>query len=204
MVASAEQPAGLIAHVPMPHKERGKLGGNPSKYSVEYLKDVEVLARHGATTREIAQFLGVTEQTFYNWLHAHPELVIAHKLGKEMSDDRVVRSLYNRAVGYSFDSEKVFQFQGNEVRVPTVEHIPPDTNAALFWLKNRRPKEWRDRTEVDQTVTHTLSDSVSALINNVRQARAETTIEAEVLPEIQQLPASQPLPASDGSGAGGF
>jgi hypothetical protein len=36
------------------------------------------------------------------------------------------------------------------VRVPCVEHVPPDTTACIFWLKNRRKDLWRDR--IDNTV----------------------------------------------------
>lgn len=43
-------------------------------------------------------------------------------------------------------------------KVPTRERIelfqnerevPPDTTAAIFWLKNRKPDEWRDRKETE-------------------------------------------------------
>ena len=61
------------------------------------------------------------------------------------ADDRVERSLYHRAVGYSFESEKIFHHQGEVVRVPIIEHVPPDVGAAMSWLKNRRPDKWRDK-----------------------------------------------------------
>ena len=49
----------------------------------------------------------------------------------------VERSLYSRAVGYSFNSEKIFCNKDREVtRVPIVEHVPPDVTAQIFWLKN--------------------------------------------------------------------
>ena len=57
----------------------------------------------------------------------------------------VERSLYSRAVGYSFNSEKIFCNKDGEVtRVPIVEHVPPDVTAQIFWLKNRKPADWRD------------------------------------------------------------
>jgi hypothetical protein len=31
--------------------------------------------------------------------------------------------------------------------VPYTERYPPDTAAAIFWLKNRQPKHWRDKVE---------------------------------------------------------
>jgi hypothetical protein len=60
------------------------------------------------------------------------------KVGKEEADARIERSLYRRAVGYSFKSEKIFCNKDGEVtRVPIVEHMPPDVTAQIFWLKNR-------------------------------------------------------------------
>jgi hypothetical protein len=55
-------------------------------------------------------------------------------------------ALYHRAVGYSYDAVKVFMPANSDkpVLVPYREHVPPDTTACIFWLKNRRPKEWRD------------------------------------------------------------
>ena len=37
------------------------------------------------------------------------------------------------------------------VIVPYREHVPPDTVACIFWLKNRRREEWRDKHEVDHS-----------------------------------------------------
>jgi len=34
------------------------------------------------------------------------------------------------------------------VYAPYREHVPPDTTAAIFWLKNRRAKDWRDKREL--------------------------------------------------------
>lgn len=71
------------------------------------------------------------------------------KDGKEIADDRVERSLYNRAVGYDYDAVKIItvaqgQNMGSEVvKVPYVEHVPPDVKAAIRWLEARRPKVWR-------------------------------------------------------------
>jgi hypothetical protein len=59
----------------------------------------------------------------------------------------VVSSLYHKAVGYTFESEKIFQHQGEIIRAPVREHVAPDTTAAIFWLKNRRPADWRDKQE---------------------------------------------------------
>ena len=62
----------------------------------------------------------------------------------------VERSLYSRAVGYSFNSEKIFCNKDGEVtRVPIVEHVPPDTASMIYWLNNRDPENWRQRRDVN-------------------------------------------------------
>jgi hypothetical protein len=72
----------------------------------------------------------------------------------------VEQSLYQRAVGYSLNSEKIFCNKDGEVtRVPIVEHVPPDVTAQIFWLKNRKPSEWRDVQNVEHaTGRYIISD----------------------------------------------
>jgi hypothetical protein len=121
--------------------------GRPSKYKPEFVKQAAKLAALGATDREMAEFFEVSEQTLNTWKLKHLDFLEALKVAKDAADTRVERSLYNRAVGYSFDSEKVFHFQGNITRAPIVEHVAPDVTACIFWLKNRRPEQWRDKPD---------------------------------------------------------
>ncbi len=119
--------------------------GRPTAYKPDFVGQAEKLCLLGATDEEMADFFDVDVRTLYRWKAVHEEFCQAIKTGKEVADERVERSLYARAVGYTFDSEKIFQFQGKVVRASTKEHVPPDTTAMIFWLKNRRPDEWRDK-----------------------------------------------------------
>ena len=105
------------------------------------------LARRGCTDKELAEFFGVEEKTINNWKQAHPEFLQSLKDGKAKADSQVERSLFERATGYSHPEDKIFQYEGVPVVVPTVKHYPPDTTAAIFWLKNRRPEQWREKIE---------------------------------------------------------
>ncbi len=125
-------------------------GGRPSKFDPAFVKQAEKLAQLGATDREVADFFEVDEATIYRWKHSHPEFCKALKVGKETADARVEQSLYRRALGYSHDAVKIaVNAQGEVTQVPFVEHYAPDTTAAIFWLKNRKPQEWRDKRETE-------------------------------------------------------
>lgn len=111
-----------------------------------------MLSQLGATDQEIADFFEVDVRTIYRWKHDHPEFCQALKTGKEVADERVERSLYQRAIGYEQDEVKIFMPGGatEPVYAPYRAKVAPDVTAAIFWLKNRRSQEWRDvnRTEV--------------------------------------------------------
>jgi len=119
-------------------------GGRETKYKPEYAQIAQKHCELGATDADLAAAFGVSGRTIDQWKITHVEFSSALKAGKTPADDRVERSLFHRAVGYTFDSEKVFQFQGEIVRAKTKEHVPPDTTACIFWLKNRRTEQWRD------------------------------------------------------------
>jgi hypothetical protein len=123
----------------------GKKRGRPSKYDpINYPKQVEKLCRLGATDREIADFFEVNEFTIARWKHRYTEFGEAIKRSKEELDAQVEKSLFRRAMGYTFKSEKIFNYQGTIVRAETEEHCPPDAASMIFWLKNRKPGEWRN------------------------------------------------------------
>lgn len=128
-------------------------GGRPTKFKPEYVEQAKKLAQLGATDRETAEFFGVSESTLNLWKLTHPEFSESLKDGKDIADARVEQSLYRRALGYSHDAVKIFMPAGasEPVYATYVEHAPPDTTAAIFWLKNRKPSEWRDKTTQEHT-----------------------------------------------------
>ncbi|HEY9091740.1 helix-turn-helix domain-containing protein [Parasphingorhabdus sp.] len=127
------------------------------------LKAVRIAAENGATDREIAELLDMSERSLYRLKHTNADLVEALKVGKAVADDRVEQSLYRRATGYSFDTVKVFMPAGclEPVCIEIVEHVPPDTTAAIFWLKNRRKEDWRDKQELEVSDQFTSASILS-------------------------------------------
>lgn len=125
--------------------------GRPTAFKKEYVEQARKLCELGATDREVASFFKVAESTLYLWKHAHPSFSEALKVGKDVADERVVQSLYRKATGYTFDSEKIFCTDGIVTRAAIVEHVPPSDTAAIFWLKNRRKDEWRDKQDIEHS-----------------------------------------------------
>lgn len=121
--------------------------GRPSKYSPDILPQVRFLAKKGCTDKDLAEFFEVNIDTIHEWKKKHPEFSDTLKEAKLEADSAVERSLFERATGYSHPEDKIFQYEGCPVVVPTVKHYPPDTAAAIFWLKNRKPEQWREKIE---------------------------------------------------------
>lgn len=132
--------------------------GRPTAYKPEYVEQALKLCRIGLTDVELADFFEVSVQTLHTWRSQHADFLEATKLGKDEADDRVVKSLYHRAIGYKHDAQKIFNDQGSPLVVDYVEQYPPDTAAAIFWLKNRRRDEWKDRHEVEHTGEVAIGD----------------------------------------------
>lgn len=118
--------------------------GRPSAYKTEYAEQASMLCKLGATDEELARFFKVSVRTLYRWKAQFPEFCQAIKISGSEADERVERSLYAKAVGYTFDAVKIMQHQGVPLTVKYKEHVPPDTTAMIFWLKNRKPDQWRD------------------------------------------------------------
>ena len=133
--------------------------------------DYEILykiASEGYTLAEIADVLGVSDRTIYAWIKEIPKFSQTLKMGKHIADKRVEDSLYKRALGYEYTEVKTEDVEINtaneSIKLPaqkitrTKKLIVPDVTAQIFWLKNRKPDEWRDKREVEQSgeLTHNL------------------------------------------------
>ena len=121
----------------------------PDKWKDEYLRIVEHACKLGATDAEVADMLQVSLRTLNYWKIDRPELMQAMKVGKAEADDRVERSLFARANGYEHEEVDIRVVGGEIVQTPLRKYYPPDTTAAIFWLKNRRQAEWRDIKAVE-------------------------------------------------------
>lgn len=111
----------------------------------EGLIKLEGWARDGLTDEQIAKNIGINRDTLYRWKKAHSDISDALKRGKEVIDRQVENALLKRALGYTYD-EVTFE-DGVEVK-RVRKQVAPDTTAQIFWLKNRKPEDWRDKREI--------------------------------------------------------
>jgi hypothetical protein len=131
--------------------------GRPTAYRPEYVKQAFHLALLGATDSDLADAFDVDVSTVERWKVRHAEFRGSLKRGKAQADAMVAKSLYRRALGYSHPAVKILTLSnagengGSSIaQVPYIERYPPDTTACIFWLKNRRPADWRDRPAEEQ------------------------------------------------------
>lgn len=151
--------------------------GRPSLYKPEFAEQAKKLCVLGATDQEVADFFEIDVRTVYRWKHDHDEFCQALKAGKDVADERVERSLYQRAIGYEQDEVKIFMPGGADqpVYAPFRAKISPDTTACIFWLKNRRRGEWREKIE------HELAGKDGGpIVQRIERVIIDTVIPPEV------------------------
>ena len=126
------------------------------------------MALLGLTDAEIAAFFEIDDSTLYRWDEAHPDFRESRVRARDAADSKVAEKLYHRALGYSHPSEKIFMTKNGEVvRADIVEHYPPDTQAASWWLKNRQGHRWKDKAEVEHSGSVNLTSTLDAIADQV-------------------------------------
>lgn len=140
---------------------KAKTTGN-GKYAEFLTRDglikLEGWARAGLSDEQIAKNAGVNRSTLNVWKGKFPEIDKALKKGKEVTDFEVENALYKRALGYDYEevkqvSEKVGNGNNSKTRTrieKTTRHVPADTGAMIFWLRNRKADTWSNKEPIEQ------------------------------------------------------
>src|SRR5699024_8827522 len=110
--------------------------------------EIEGMARDGLTDKQMAHNIGIAESTLNEWKNRFPEFKESLKRGKEVVDREVENALLKTALGFYYTEEQVTNSGGV---VTTKKYAKPNTTAQIFWLKNRKRLEWRDKQEIEQT-----------------------------------------------------
>ena len=124
-------------------------------YSEENVEKVRQWASSGLTRDDIAKNMGISTVSLWDWSRKSINLLNALKSGQTVADEIVENALFKRANGYSVDEEQIIygtNENGEQIILQKKilkKHIPPDTTAQIFWLKNRKPNVWREKREVE-------------------------------------------------------
>lgn len=114
----------------------------------EGLLKIEGWAKDGLNDEQIADKIGIKRQTLYDWKKKYSVFSDTLKQSKEVVDRKVENALLKSAIGYWVDEERI----DSEGNVYTVRRfVPPNTTAQIFWLKNRKPNDWRDKKQTELT-----------------------------------------------------
>lgn len=162
--------------------------------SEEGLRQIQAWARSGLTDEQIAHNCAVHPTTIYAWKKKYDELSKALEQGKEVVDLQVENALFRRALGYSYEEiirETVASDKNNSgasarerVITRTVsKHVAPDVTAQIFWLKNRKPEEWRNNPK-DHTLEKTRDELQERLLL-AKTRKAEQDAEASQTAEME-------------------
>lgn len=147
--------------------------------------------RNGLTDEQIAHNMNINVATLYRWMNDHCEICEALKTGKEEADIQVENALFQSAMGYDYEEITEELKYDNKTRSYKMmvtkrqkKHQPPSNTAQIFWLKNRRAEQWRDKVENNITLnedTDALSKAFEELMgNNDEGIQQETTSDSGI------------------------
>ena len=150
----------------------------------EGLLKLEGWARDGLIDEQIAQNMGISTKTLYEWKNKYGEICEALKKGKEIVDRKVENALLERALGGIHEVKKVFKVketyydksgrkcEKEELKTGIEEiYVPGDTTAQIFWLKNRKPDEWKDKQKIELNGVEDAQNKLSELLEQRRKRR---------------------------------
>jgi|HubBroStandDraft_5_1064220.scaffolds.fasta_scaffold220726_1 DNA-binding XRE family transcriptional regulator len=175
-------------------RANGKLGGKlPTMSQHRKIAALTNLLECGFTETEAAQKLGVRRETVWQWKKDDRRVANAVKKGRDKLTQRVESALAHKALGMVLPDSHVSNYQGVVTVTPLEKHLAPDTLAQIFFLKNRAPDRWCDRTETSQTVTVAgLPEAVSERIRALARQKNLKPAQGQVI----DVPAS-PEPANE-------
>jgi hypothetical protein len=136
---------------------------------------VEGMARDGLTDEQIASELGITSRCLYHYLKKYPELREALTKSKRKHDYRVENALLKKALGCK--TRKIYKdvnAEGEQVITKVViSEEPPDVNACVRWLCNRRPDKWK-LNPTPEADSDGISDTISELWHRLNNSWGDT------------------------------
>ena len=133
-------------------------------------------ARDGLTDEDIAHNIGISRSTLKEWKKKIPAISATLNTNKAIADIRVENALYKKAIGCTVTETEISKIKNPDGTVTETERtvereLPPDTTAGIFWLKNRKPKDWRDKQEVELSGNVGMTDALKKARERVNEHR---------------------------------
>ena len=88
----------------------------------------------------MARILEISPSTFSLWKTQYSAFSKALEYGREACNGALEATAVQRALGYSYETEKAFQ---TGVRMTVTETMPPDPNMLKFLLERRMPDKYQ-------------------------------------------------------------
>lgn len=146
---------------------------------------IESWARMGLTDEQIAKNMGVNKTTLYDWMKKFPDISNSIKKGKAPIDFEVENALFKRAIGYEYEEVEttIEEIDGKQrKRIKKIKKVAlPETSAMIFWLKNRKPEQWR---KLNPVVEAKLNAETEKLLKEAENLSLETTGEVVFIEDI--------------------
>ena len=151
--------------------------GRPCKYESHVqprLNDIYKWVKDGMTDYSIAESLGIAAYTFIKYKKIYSDLIDTYTRAHMERNCVVVNSVFKKAQGHkaTLRKQKVLA-DGSVIDFQEEQYIPPDTDAAKFWLTNRDPEAWRDKVDQDVNV------NVNVLVDDSFKKYFQPPIEAD-------------------------
>lgn len=108
---------------------------------------VTAIAMKGMTDEEMASVMGVSPALLDSWRKFYPEFNKAIEDGRTLPDQQVIAALHKNAVGYEREVDVVVRGRRGAVVLQTKQYYPGETAAQRYWLNNRQPANWKERSD---------------------------------------------------------
>lgn len=181
-----EEDSNMPAHLGNTYQQGHDVPGRPSKYKIEFNEQAYKLTLLGLNLSELATYFDVHIDTINEWMNKYEDFSDSVKRGRDIADGEVTMSFHKRAMGYRYEEvtyEKIVVKEGSGFiseedvdnegisvdaykKKVVVKEVPPDPGAALNWLKNRQPKKWRDKQEIDHTTNGEKIEQTTIIFSN--------------------------------------
>lgn len=161
-----ELPGGV--NIAMSRRRRGR---PVHKWNPQFVQAARLMIAKGCTTWEIAEAFGVTERQIYRWRATYDDFNEAFRELGQLLDERVERTLFERAVGYHYAAEKPAHFKGITFTIPYTAYVPGDVAAMKHWLAVKRPAEWRVKEEVAVSGDEAFKELLIGMANKKKDGK---------------------------------